>query len=79
MLGFVYGYCRTNGVAQTCGVNLEAVEEAVVDITYAPRRFVRKRRGAPPGQVQVEREKVLVLRMDPARLAALLAREEAAP
>jgi predicted ribosome quality control (RQC) complex YloA/Tae2 family protein len=54
----------------------DARGEALVDVTYAPRRFVRKRRGAPPGQVQVDREKTLVLRVDPARLAALLAREE---
>jgi hypothetical protein len=49
----------------------------VVDITYTPRRYLRKRRGAPPGQVQLDREKVLVLRVDTARLSALLAREEA--
>ena len=53
----------------------DARDERVVDVTYAPRRYVRKRRGSPPGQVQVDREKVLVLRVDSARLAALLARE----
>ena len=55
----------------------DARQEAVVDVTYVSRRYVRKRRGAPPGQVQVDREKVLVLRVDSARLAALLAREDA--
>jgi predicted ribosome quality control (RQC) complex YloA/Tae2 family protein len=54
----------------------DARGEPVVDVTYVPRRYVRKRRGSPPGQVQVEREKVLVLRIEPERLAALLAREE---
>ena len=60
----------------------EARDERVVEVTYAPRRYVRKRRGSLPGQVQVDREKVLVLRVDSARIAALLAREtrdEAAP
>jgi len=55
----------------------DARGEAVVDVTYVSRRYVRKRRGSPPGQVQVDREKVLVLRVDGARLASLLAREEA--
>jgi hypothetical protein len=54
----------------------DARGETVIDVTYAPRRFVRKRRGSPPGQVQVDREKTLVLRVDPSRLAALLGREE---
>jgi len=55
----------------------DARGESVVDVTYVSRRYVRKRRGSPPGQVQVDREKVLVLRVDGARLASLLAREEA--
>ncbi len=50
---------------------------AVVDITYAPRRYVRKPRGSPPGLVTVDREKVLLLRIEPDRLATLLARESA--
>ncbi len=50
-------------------------DEAVVDVSYTARRYVRKRRGAPPGQVQVEREKVIVLRVEAPRLKALLARE----
>lgn len=54
----------------------DARDEAVVDVTYAPRRYVRKPRGAAPGQVLVEREKVIVLRLDRARLATLLGREE---
>jgi hypothetical protein len=54
----------------------DARGEAVVAVTYAQKRHVRKPRGSPPGRVQVGREKVLILRVDPARLAALLAREE---
>jgi len=50
--------------------------EAVVEVGYAPRRFVRKPRGSPAGLVTVDREKTLVLRVDPARLALLLGREE---
>jgi predicted ribosome quality control (RQC) complex YloA/Tae2 family protein len=54
----------------------DARGEASVDVTYVARRYVRKRRGSPPGQVQVEREKTLALRVDTARLATLLGREE---
>lgn len=50
--------------------------EALVEVTYAPRRYVRKPRGSPPGLVVVDREKTLMLRVDAARLAALLARED---
>lgn len=53
--------------------------ETQVEVTYVARRHVRKPRGSPPGLVTVDRDKTLVLRVDPARLAALLAREEAAP
>ena len=42
------------------------------DITYTPRKFVSKPKGAKPGLVQVRREKVLRLRREPARLARLL-------
>lgn len=50
--------------------------EPVVDVQYVERRHVRKRKGSPPGAVQVEREKVLALRLDADRLAALLAAEQ---
>ncbi len=50
--------------------------EPVVEIAYAARGHVRKPRGAPPGLVVVDREKVLSLRLEPARLARLLAAEE---
>lgn len=51
--------------------------EGTVEITYVPRKYVRKPRGAPPGLVLVDREKVMVLRVEPERLARLLASEVA--
>jgi hypothetical protein len=56
-----------------------ARDEAAVEIQYTPRKYVRKSRGAPPGLVVVEREKVLVLRVVPERIASLLAEEVDAP
>lgn len=53
----------------------DARGEPVVEITTAPRKWVRKARGAAPGAVVIEREKVVTLRVHPERLAALLARE----
>jgi predicted ribosome quality control (RQC) complex YloA/Tae2 family protein len=53
----------------------DARGETIVDVSYLPRKWVRKPRGAPPGAVVTEREKVLVLRVEPERLAALLAAE----
>jgi hypothetical protein len=49
--------------------------EPVVDVRYAPRRQVRKVRGTPPGLVTVMRERVMALRLEPARLTRLLAAE----
>ena len=54
----------------------EGREEGVIEIQYTPRRYLRKPKGAAPGLVVVEREKVLVLRVDPAMTARLLAGEE---
>jgi hypothetical protein len=54
----------------------EAREETVVEVEHTARRYLRKPKGSAPGFVVVEREKVLVLRMEPQRLAALLAGEE---
>lgn len=48
--------------------------EAIVDVQYCPRRHVRKPKGMAVGAVLVEREKVLVLRIEPDRLAHLLGR-----
>lgn len=47
--------------------------EERVEITHAPRRYVRKPRGFPPGAVRVEREKTILLRVEPTRLESLLA------
>ncbi|MEP7125686.1 MAG: NFACT RNA binding domain-containing protein, partial [Byssovorax sp.] len=54
----------------------EGREEGVIEIQYTPRRYLRKPKGAAAGLVVVEREKVLVLRVDPAVTARLLAGEE---
>jgi predicted ribosome quality control (RQC) complex YloA/Tae2 family protein len=42
------------------------------EISYTPRKHVSKPKGAKPGLVQLDREKVLRLRRDPERLARLL-------
>jgi predicted ribosome quality control (RQC) complex YloA/Tae2 family protein len=54
----------------------DARDEAVVDVSYSPRRYLRKPRGSPPGLVVVDREKVIAVRLQPDVLAALLASEE---
>jgi predicted ribosome quality control (RQC) complex YloA/Tae2 family protein len=53
----------------------DARGELVVEVEHTDRRFVRKPRGSAPGLVVVQREKVLTLRLDPSRLAALVASE----
>ncbi|HEY3822181.1 MAG TPA: NFACT RNA binding domain-containing protein [Polyangiaceae bacterium] len=53
----------------------EARGEAVVEVQYTPRRYLRKPRGAAAGLVVVDREKVLLLRLEEGRLRALLERE----
>jgi predicted ribosome quality control (RQC) complex YloA/Tae2 family protein len=54
----------------------DAREEKVVDVQYTQRRHLRKPKGSAPGLVVVDREKVLVLRVEPETLRALLEREE---
>lgn len=54
----------------------DARDEAVVDVQYTPKRYLRKPKASAPGLVIVDREKVLVLRVEPAVRSALLAREE---
>lgn len=49
--------------------------EPVVEVIHVARRYVRKLRKQPPGEVSVEREKVLRLKLEPARLSRLLATE----
>ena len=61
---------------------LEAAELAVwysarrghprVEVDHVPRRHVRKSRGAPPGEVVLDRIHTLVLDSDPARRARIL-------
>lgn len=54
----------------------EARDEKVVDVQYTERRYLRKPKGSPPGLVIVDREKVLVLRVEPELLRGLLERED---
>lgn len=49
--------------------------EAIVEVQHCPRGSVRKPKGLPVGAVLVEREAVLALRVEPDRLARLLASE----
>jgi hypothetical protein len=50
--------------------------ETSVEVVYVLRGHVRKPKGAAPGLVRVDREKVIVVRIEPARMKALLASEE---
>ena len=51
-------------------------DEGVVEVEHTPRRYLRKPRGSAAGFVVVEREKVIVLRIERERVARLLAGEE---
>jgi len=53
--------------------------EPVVDVLYTPRRFVHKRKGSPVGSVMLGSEKVIAVRVEPARLQRLLENEKKAP
>jgi predicted ribosome quality control (RQC) complex YloA/Tae2 family protein len=53
----------------------ESRGEPLVDVTHAERRHIRKAKASAPGSVQVEKEKVLRLRVDPLRLKQLLSTE----
>lgn len=44
-----------------------------VEVTWTEKRYVRKPRKSPPGEVSLDRERVLALRPEPERLARLLA------
>jgi len=54
----------------------DARDEAVVDVQYTARKHLRKPAGGKRGAALVSREKVLVLRVDRARIARLLDHEE---
>jgi predicted ribosome quality control (RQC) complex YloA/Tae2 family protein len=49
--------------------------EASAEVQYAERRYLRKPKGSAPGAVRVDRERVLLLRVEQARLERLLANE----
>ena len=49
--------------------------EPSAEIQHTERRYLRKPKGAAPGKVNVDREKVLLLRVEPSRLQRLLASE----
>lgn len=53
----------------------DARGEPTVEISYTHKRHLRKPRGSAAGQVQLEREKVLALHVEPDRLARLLGQE----
>mgnify|MGYP003546827410 FL=1 len=46
--------------------------EPVVEVSYTSKRYVRKPRGAAPGKVTLEREKVIAVHMEPERIKRLL-------
>ena len=54
----------------------DAHGDALVEVSYCPRRYVHKRKGDPPGAVRPEREKIFAVRMDSSRVRAMLEREE---
>jgi predicted ribosome quality control (RQC) complex YloA/Tae2 family protein len=53
----------------------DARNQPIVDVSYTSKRYVRKRRHTPAGQVQLDQEKVLTLHPNPTRLAQLLTTE----
>lgn len=62
--------------AATLAVHFSSLRgEAIVEVSYVPRKHVRKPKGAAPGSVTVTREKVLGLRFEPARLERLIRTE----
>ncbi|CAN95419.1 fibronectin/fibrinogen-binding protein,putative [Sorangium cellulosum So ce56] len=54
----------------------DARGEAVCEVSYVQRRYVRKPRGAAPGAVVFDREKVIAVRIEDGRLSRLLATKE---
>lgn len=53
----------------------DAAGDAIVEVSYVPRRHVHKRKGDPPGAVRPSREKVIAVRMEPDRIRSLVASE----
>lgn len=56
----------------------DARGEAVCDVSYVERRYVRKPRKSAPGAVTFDREKIMAVRIEPGRLTRLLASKEEA-
>ncbi|WP_433927277.1 NFACT RNA binding domain-containing protein [Sorangium cellulosum] len=54
----------------------DARGEAVCEVSYVQRRYVRKPRGSAPGAVTYDREKVIAVRIEAERLSRLLATKE---
>lgn len=54
----------------------DARGESSADVAWTRVKHVRKPKGAPPGAVTYSQEKVIVLRVEPARVERLLAEEE---
>jgi predicted ribosome quality control (RQC) complex YloA/Tae2 family protein len=54
----------------------DARGEPSAEVQYVERRYLRKPKGSAPGAVRVDRERVLLLRLEQARLERLLASEE---
>lgn len=50
----------------------DARNESICEVSYIERRYVRKPKKSPPGSVTVDREKVIVVRIEKNRLAKLL-------
>jgi predicted ribosome quality control (RQC) complex YloA/Tae2 family protein len=57
----------------------DARGEPVCDVAWTRARFVRKKKGSAPGAVTYSQERVIPLRMEPARVERLLSEEEASP
>jgi predicted ribosome quality control (RQC) complex YloA/Tae2 family protein len=53
----------------------DARGEEKVEVVYVDKRFVRKPKGSASGQVTLDREKTMLLRLEPERLARLLGRK----
>lgn len=49
--------------------------EPIVEVSYTAKRYVRKPRGAAPGKVTLEREKVIAVHVEPERIKRILAHE----
>ena len=54
----------------------DARGEGITDVQYVARKYLRKPKGGAPGLVVVDREKVIAVRIEPARMKALLEAEE---